>query len=55
MKFLRDNEFLIFLYGVVLLILVMGIAFAPTSQAGYESAYIHHSVREVLAAIVRGK
>lgn len=54
MKFLRNNQELIVLYAVLIFMLAGSIG-VTQNYRGQESAFAHHSVREVLAAIVRGK
>jgi len=55
MNFLRDNRELIFLYSLVIGLLVGSIALGPAVRMGQESAFAHHSVREVVAGIARAR
>lgn len=53
MNFLRDNEHFIVIFLVVAGMFVMAITGAPALRLGHEWVFTNHSVREVLAAIVR--
>lgn len=54
MNFLRNNQELIVLYAVLIFLLTGAIGVTQNYRS-QESAFAHHSVREVMAGIVRGK
>ena len=53
--FLEDHEPILCVTLAIVAMFAMAIAFAPVFRQGNEWAFAHHSVREVLAAVVRGK
>lgn len=55
MNFIRNHQEHVILALVVIVPVVMAVAFAPGLRQGQEWAFAHHSVREVLAAVVRAK
>lgn len=55
MNFIRNHQEHILIAIVVIVPFVMATAFALGFRSGQEWAFAHHSVREVLAAVVRAK
>lgn len=55
MNFIRNHQEHIIIALVVVVPVVMAVAFAPGLRSGQEWAFAHHSVREVLAAAMRGQ
>ena len=54
-NFLEDYEPILYATVAIVAMFAMAVAFAPALRCGHEWVFANHSVREGLAAIVRGK
>lgn len=55
MNFIRDNQPIIVLSFIVVAMFIMAVALSPALRQGQEWAFAHHSVREVLSSLMKGK